>query len=100
MRLARAPANGGGARHRNWGGGGKDSDARSQQGAGVLRCDADWRRGYVHLAMRRQKNIAKVDMDKKLAVRLYWMWRNGWEYSQLVEFGSYAGKLATGHGVN
>jgi hypothetical protein len=28
------------------------------------------------------------------------MWRNGWEYSQLVEFGSYAGKLATGHGVN
>ncbi len=66
----------------------------------VVRCDADWRRRYVHLAMRRQKNIAKVAMARKLAVRLYWMWRNGWEYSQLVEFGSYAGKLATGHGVN
>jgi transposase len=66
----------------------------------VVRCDAGWRRRYVHLAMRRQKNIAKVAMARKLAVRLYWMWRNGWEYSQLVEFGSYAGKLATGHGVN
>jgi transposase len=66
----------------------------------VVRCDADWRRRYVHLAMRRQKNIAKVAMARKLAVRLYWMWRNGWEYSQLVEFGSYAGKLATGQGVN
>ncbi len=66
----------------------------------AVRKDTDWRRRYVHLAMRRQKNIAKVAMARKLAVRLYWMWRNGWEYSQLVEFGSYAGKLATGHGVN
>jgi len=66
----------------------------------AVRKDADWRRRYVHLAMRRQRNIAKVAMARRLAVRLYWMWRNGWEYSQLVEFGSYAGKLATGHGVN
>jgi transposase len=66
----------------------------------AARTDADWRRRYVHLVMRRQKNIAKVAMARRLAVRLYWMWRNGWEYSQLVEFGSYAGKLATGHGVN
>jgi transposase len=66
----------------------------------AVRCDLDWRRRYVHLAMRRQKNIAKVAMARKLAVRLYWMWRNGWEYSQLVEFGSHAGQLATGHGVN
>jgi len=27
------------------------------------------------------------------------MWRNGYEYSQSLEFGSYAGKLGTGHGV-
>ncbi len=66
----------------------------------AVRKDADWRRRYVHLAMRRQRNIAKVAMARRLAVRLYWMWRNGWEYSQLVEFGSYPGKLATGHGVN
>ncbi len=65
----------------------------------AVRCDSDWRRRYVHLAMRREKNIAKVAMARKLAVRLYWMWRNGWEHSQSIEFGSYAGELATGHGV-
>jgi transposase len=66
----------------------------------ATRCNPDWRRRYVHLAMRRHKNIAKAAMARKLAVRLYWMWRNGWDYSQLVSFGSNAGKLATGHGVN
>src|SRR5208282_1188993 len=66
----------------------------------AARCDADWRRRYVHLAMRRQRNIAKVAMARRLAVRLYWMWRNGWEYAQSVEFGSHAGQLVTGHGVN
>jgi transposase len=66
----------------------------------VARCDADWRRRYVHLAMRRQTSIAKVAMARRLAVRLYWMWRNGWEYSQWAKFGSNAGQLAPGHGVN
>jgi transposase len=66
----------------------------------AARCDADWRRRYMHLAMRRQRNIAKVAMARRLAVRLYWMWRNGWEYTQWVKFGSNAGQLVTGHGVN
>jgi transposase len=66
----------------------------------AVRFDSDWRRRYLHLAMRREHRIAKVAMARKLAIRLYWMWRNGWEYSQSVEFGSYAGELATGHGVN
>ena len=66
----------------------------------AARCNPDWRRRYLHLAMRRQKNIAKVAMGRRLAVRLYWMWRNGWEYSPSVEFGSHAGQLGTGHGVN
>jgi transposase len=65
----------------------------------AARCDADWRRRYRHLALRRQRNIAKVAMARRLAVRLYWMWRNGWEYVQLVKFGSNAGQLGTGHGV-
>jgi hypothetical protein len=34
-----------------------------------------------------------------MGVRLYWMWRNGCEYSPSLEFGSYAGELGTGHGV-
>ena len=54
---------------------------------------------FVHLAMRRHKSIAKVAMGRRLAIRLYWMWRNGREYSQSLEFGSYAGQLETGHGV-
>jgi transposase len=66
----------------------------------AVRCDADWRRRYLHLAMRRQRNIAKVAMARRLAVRLYWMWRKGVEYSQSIEFGSHAGQLVTGHGVN
>jgi transposase len=66
----------------------------------AARCDADWRRRYMHLAMRRHRNVAKVAMARRLGVRLYWMWRNGWEYAQLVKFGSNAGQLGTGHGVN
>ena len=66
----------------------------------AARCDADWRRRYMHLVMRRQRNIAKVAMARRLAVRLYWMWRNSWEYSQWVKFGPYAGQLDTGHGAN
>jgi transposase len=66
----------------------------------ATRCNPDWRRRYLHLLVRRKKRIAKVAMARKLAVRLYWMWRNGWDYSQLVEFGSNVGKLVTGHGVN
>jgi transposase len=66
----------------------------------AARWDADWRRRYMHLAMRRKKSIAKVAMARRLAVRLYWMWRNGWEYSQWLKFGSNAGQLVTGQGVN
>jgi transposase len=65
----------------------------------AARCNPDWRRRYMHLMMRREKRIAKVAMARKLAVRLYWMWRNNWQYSQLVEFGSNAGKLGIVHGV-
>ena len=66
----------------------------------AIRYNPDWRRRYLHLAMRRERRIAKVAMARRLAVRLYWMWRNGWEYWQSREFGSHAGELVTGHGVN
>ena len=65
----------------------------------AARTHPDWRRRYVHLAMRRHRSIAKVAMGRRLAVRLYWMWRNGCEYSPSLEFGSYSGQLETGHGV-
>jgi transposase len=66
----------------------------------AVRCNQDWRQRYWHLAMRREKSIAKVALGRQMAVRLYWMWRNGWGYSQSLEFGSHTGQLATGHGVN
>jgi hypothetical protein len=65
----------------------------------VVRRDPAWRRGYTHLAMRRDKRIAKVAMARKLAVRLYWMMRKEWNYEQSKKFGSYAGESDHGHGV-
>jgi transposase len=65
----------------------------------AARVNPHWRRRYLHLAMRRHKSIAKVAMGRRLGIRLYWMWRNGCEYSSSFEFGSYAGKLETSHGV-
>ena len=53
----------------------------------------EWRRRYIHLAMRRHRSIAKVAMGRRLAIQLYWMWRNGCEYSPKLKFGSYAGQL-------
>jgi len=51
----------------------------------AARVHPDWRRRYLHLAMRRHKGIAKVAMGRRLAVRLFWMWRNGCEYSPSLE---------------
>jgi transposase len=65
----------------------------------AVRDDADWKRRYLHLAMRREKRIAKVAMARRLGVRLYWMWRKGWDYQQVLRFGSHAGQLVIGHGV-
>ena len=75
----------------------------SKQGNGLLRyllgqsalratrLDDDWRRQYAHLTMRRNHAVAKIAMARKLAVRLFWMWRREWDYEQLKKFGSHAG---------
>ena len=65
----------------------------------AARSNPEWRRRYLHLAIRRHRSIAKVALGRKLGVRLYWMWRNGCEYSPSLEFGSYAGQLGIRHGV-
>jgi transposase len=58
----------------------------------AARSDPDWKRRYLHLAMRRERAIAKIAMARVLAVRLYWMWRHGWHYAQLPKLGSHAGQ--------
>ena len=65
----------------------------------TVRSDPDWRRKFLHLAMRRERRIAKVAMARKLAVRLYWMWRKGWDYEQVKRFGSHAGQPGNPLGV-
>jgi transposase len=65
----------------------------------ATRFNPHWRRRYIHLAMRRHRSIAKVAMGRRMGIRLYWMWRNGCDYSPSFEFGSYAGQLAVRHGV-
>jgi transposase len=65
----------------------------------AVRYDPDWRRRYVHVAMRRERAIAKVAMARRLAVSLYWMWRKGYDYQQHLKFGSHAGKPEIVHGV-
>src|SRR5882672_7766698 len=61
----------------------------------TVRSDPAWRSKYFHLAMRRGRKIAKVAMARRLAVRLYWMWRKGWDYEQMKKVSSHAG--APGH---
>lgn len=65
----------------------------------TVRSLPEWRSKYVHLMMRRGRKTAKVAMARKLAVRLYWMWRKGWDYEQWKKFGSYVGQPVYRYGV-
>jgi len=83
----------------------------SKQGSGLMRfflveaaqvtvrSDPEWRNKFFHLAMRRGRKIAKVAMARRLAVRLYWMWRKQWDYEQLKKFSPHAGQPGPGVGV-
>jgi len=65
----------------------------------VARCEPEWRQHYFHLVLRRGRAIAKVALARKLAVRLFWMWRKGQDYQQVKKFGSHTGQLETPNGV-
>ncbi len=65
----------------------------------TVRSQSQWRGKFFHLAMRRGRKIAKVAMARKLAVRLYWMWRQGLDYGQFENFGSHAGEPGNPLGV-
>jgi transposase len=65
----------------------------------TVRSQPEWRNRFFHLAMRRGRKIAKVAMARKLAVHLYWMWRNGCDYGQLLKLGSHAGVPGNPDGV-
>ncbi len=58
----------------------------------TVRSQSEWRSKFFHLAMRHGRKIAKVAMARKLAVHLYWMWRQGLDYGQMHKLGSHAGE--------
>jgi transposase len=57
----------------------------------AARFDPEWRSKFLHLAMRRERRIAKVAMARKLAVSLLWLWRRQRSSQSAQEVGSYAG---------
>lgn len=64
----------------------------------TVRLDPEWRRHFLHLAMRRGRAIAQVMVARKLAVRHFWIWRKGWTYQQVWKFGSHVEYSRTGCG--
>ena len=48
----------------------------------TVRSLPEWRSQYFRLVMRRGRKTAKVAMARRLAIRLYWMWREGRDYEQ------------------
>jgi len=65
----------------------------------TVRSLPEWRRKYAHSMMRRGRKTAKVAMARRLAVRLYWMMRQGWNYQQRSKLGSHAGQPGNRDGV-
>ena len=56
----------------------------------AVRFEPRWRRHYLRLTMKKNRSIAIVAIARKLAVRLWWMWKLGLDYRQIVESGSHA----------
>ncbi len=66
----------------------------------AVRGDPQWRSKYLRLLMRRGRKTAKVAMARRLAIRLYWMWRERQDYQQSRSFGSHAGQPGNRDGVH
>jgi hypothetical protein len=52
---------------------------------------------FVSLSSVRDPGL--IALARRLAIRLYWMWRKGWDYEQVKKFGSHAGPPGNRHGV-
>ena len=56
-----------------------------EAGQSAARYDAELGRFYRRLSVRKNRGLAKVAVARKLAVRLYWMLREDWNYAQLCK---------------
>jgi transposase len=59
--------------------------------ASAIKGDKSLARMYARLKAKKHHGVAKVAVARKLAVRLYWMWRRQWDYQQWKKFGSNVG---------
>lgn len=57
----------------------------------AVRSVPEWRRSYARLGMKKNRSIAAVAIARKLAIRLWWMWFRGLDYTQVVQSSSHAG---------
>jgi transposase len=57
----------------------------------AARFEPELGRCYRRLAMRKNRSIAAVAVARKLAIRWWWMWRDGLDYPQFRTSGSHAG---------
>ena len=55
-----------------------------EAGHSAARLDAELRKDYQRLKLRRGSGVAKVAIARKLAIRMYWMLRRQASYAQLV----------------
>ncbi len=65
----------------------------------TVRSLPEWQSKYFHLAMRRERKIAKVAMARKLAVQPFWTMRKEWDYKQEKGLGPHAGQPERRRGV-
>jgi transposase len=56
----------------------------------AARHEPEWRRSHMRLALRKNRQIATVAQARRLAVRLWWMWKLGLDYGQARESRSHA----------
>lgn len=56
----------------------------------AVRTDPTWKRAYVRLSLRKNRQIAIVAIARKLAVRLWLMWKLGRDYEAFLAAGSHA----------
>jgi transposase len=55
--------------------------------------EPEWKRRYIRLALKKNRSIAAVALARRLGVRLWWMWKLGLTYGQILESHSHAGSL-------
>ncbi len=55
----------------------------------AVRADEHWRRQFMRLGLRKSRQVAVVAIARKLAVRLWWMWKLDRDYTAMIESGSH-----------